>query len=107
MRRGGQLAALLELIAGDSQAPRDPDAVRAALAWEPPAPTFAGREALAGVIVVLTTIFGVAIGLHGKTEAIRYPPDDAVAPGGAKRSAGEIVRFMETEVMPWARAAGS
>src|SRR6185295_8936720 len=104
VRRGGQLAALLELIAGDPQAPRDPDAVRGALAWDPPAPAFAVREALAGVIVILTTIFGVAIGLHGKTAAISYRPDDAIAPGGVKRSGDEIVRFMEAEVMPWARA---
>ena len=104
VRRGGQLAALLELIAGDPQAPRDPDAVRGALAWDPPAPAFAVREALAGVIVILTTIFGVAIGLHGKTAAISYRPDDAIAPGGVKRSGDEIIRFMEAEVMPWARA---
>ena len=35
IRRGAQLAALLELLAGDPRASLDPDAVRAALAWEP------------------------------------------------------------------------
>jgi cytochrome c553 len=103
VRRGGQLAALLELLAGDPRAPREPDAVRSALAWEPRKPAFALREALAGLIVILTAIFAVAIGLHGKTAAITYRPDDAIAPGGAKRSDAEIVRFMEAEVMPWAR----
>ena len=103
VRRGGQLAALLELLAGDPRAPREPDAVRSALAWEPRKPAFALREALAGLIVILTAIFVVAIGLHGKTAAITYRPDDAIAPGGAKRSHAEIVRFMEVEVMPWAR----
>ena len=103
VRRGGQLAALLELLASDPRAPRDPDAVRAALAWEPPKPAFALREALAGFIAILTAIFAVAIGLHGKTAAISYRPDDAIAPGGEKRSHAEIVRFMEAEVMPWAR----
>jgi hypothetical protein len=103
VRRGGQLAALLELLAGDPRAPREPDAVRSALAWEPRRPAFALREALAGLIVILTAIFAVAIGLHGKTAAITYRPDDAIAPGGEKRSHAEIVRFMEAEVMPWAR----
>jgi hypothetical protein len=103
VRRGDQLAALLELLAGEPRAPRDPDAVRAALAWEPRRPAFALREALAGFIAVLTVIFAVVIGLHGKTAAITYRPDDAIAPGGEKRSPAEIVRFMEAEVMPWAR----
>ena len=73
MRRGGQLAALLELLAGDPRAPREPDAVRSALAWEPRKPAFALREAIAGLIVILSGIFAVAIGLHGKTTAVTYP----------------------------------
>src|SRR6185295_8354583 len=104
VRRGGQLAALLELLAGDPRAPRDPDAVRSALAWEPRKPAFAPREALAGFVAMLSVMFAVAIGLHGKTAAVTYRPDDAIAPGGEKRSHAEIVGFMETEVMPWARA---
>jgi hypothetical protein len=103
VRRGGQLAALLELLAGDPRAPRDAEAVRSALAWEPRKPAFAPREALAGFIAMLSVMFAVAIGLHGKTAAVTYRPDDAIAPGGAKRSHAEIVGFMETEVMPWAR----
>jgi len=91
------------LLAGDPRAPRDPDAVRSALAWEPRTPAFALREALAGLIAILAAIFAVAIGLHGKTAAITYRTDDAIAPGGEKRSHAEIVRFMEAEVMPWAR----
>src|SRR4051794_8764026 len=35
VRRGPQLAALLELLASDPHAPRDAAAVQAALAWEP------------------------------------------------------------------------
>jgi len=103
VRRGGQLAALLELLAGDPRAPRDAEAVRSALAWEPRKPAFALREALAGVVAILAAMFAVAIGLHGKTAAITFRPDDAIAPGGEKRSHAEIVRFMEAEVMPWAR----
>jgi hypothetical protein len=104
VRRGEQLAALLELLAGDPRAPRDPDAVRSALAWEPRPPTLALRETLAGFVGVLMALFAVAIGLHGKTAAITYAPDDAIAPNGEKRSEAEIIRFMEADVMPWARA---
>jgi hypothetical protein len=103
VHRGGQLAALLELLAGDPRAPRDPEAVRSALAWEPRRPSFALREAVAGFTAILTVIFAVVIALHGKTAAITYPADDAIRPGGEKRPDAEIVHFMEAEVMPWAR----
>ena len=103
VRRGAQLAALLELLAGDPRAPREPAAVRAALAWEPRPSAFDLRGALAGLFAVLLAIFAVVIGLHGKSAAITYAVDDAIAPRGEKRSETEIVRFMETDVMPWAR----
>jgi hypothetical protein len=103
VRRGAPLAALLELLAGDPRAPRDPEAVRSALAWEPRRPAFALREALAGFIAILSVAFAVVIGLHGKTAAIAYPADDAIRPRGERRSDADIVRFMEAEVMPWAR----
>jgi hypothetical protein len=105
VRRGAQFAALLELLSGDPQAPRDPDAVRSALAWEPRAPALALREALAGFVALLVALIVVAISLNGTTAAVRYRPDDAIAPNGVKRSEAEIVRFMETDVMPWAREA--
>jgi hypothetical protein len=34
----------------------------------------------------------------------RSAPDDPIYPNGHKRSREEIVRFMEIDVMPWARA---
>lgn len=105
VRRGAQLAALLELLAGDPRVPRDPDAVRSALAWEPRQPARDLRGALAGFIGVLVAIAALAIGLHGTTVAVTYAADDAIAPNGEKRSDDEIIRFMEAEVMPWARAA--
>ncbi|MBZ5556927.1 MAG: hypothetical protein LAO77_06575 [Acidobacteriia bacterium] len=104
VRRGAQLAAFLELIASDPHAPLDPERVRHALAWEPRAPGLA-REALGGFVAVLLAIAGVAIGLHGRAIAVSYAPDDAIAPGGQKKSQAEIRRFMETDVMPWAREA--
>jgi hypothetical protein len=103
VRRGAQLAAFIELLAADPRAPRDPDAARAALAWSPPPPALDLRSALAGFLAVLTMIFVVVIGLHGKTVVVTYAPDDAIAPNGAKRSEPEVIAFMEREVMPWAR----
>ncbi len=103
VRRGAQLAALVELLAGDPRAPRDPAAARAALAWDPRPPSFNLRGALGGFLGLLTTIAAVVIGLHRTTSAVSYTEDDAIAPNGAKRTEAEIVRFMETEVMPWAQ----
>jgi hypothetical protein len=103
VRRGAQLAALLELLAGDPRAPREADAVRAALIWEPRTPSLDLRGALAGFIGVLIAIVAVAVSLHGKTVAATFAPDDALAPNGEKRSEADIIQFMEVEVMPWAR----
>lgn len=103
VRRGAPLAALLELLAGEPRAPRDLAAVRSALAWEPRQPAFDLRGALAGFLGVLAAIAALVIGLHGTTVAVTYAADDALAPNGEKRSQADIIRFMETEVMPWAR----
>ena len=103
VRRGAQLAALLELLAGDPRAPREADAVRAALAWEPRPPSLELRGTLAGFVGVIIAIVAVAIGLHRTTVAVTYAADDALAPNGEKRSQGDIITFMEAEVMPWAR----
>jgi hypothetical protein len=48
-------------------------------------------------------LVAVAVGLHGKSRGILYPANDAIYPNGEKRSRQDIVRFMETTVMPWAR----
>jgi hypothetical protein len=104
VRRSAQLAALLELLAGDPRAPRDADAVRSALAWEPRPPTLELRGALAGFVGILIAIAAVVIGLHGRTAAMTYAADDALEPNGEKRSQADIMAFMDAEVMPWARA---
>jgi hypothetical protein len=104
VRRGRQLAVLLELLARDPHAPRERAAVRAALAWEPRTPTLRLREAAAGVVGVLIAMTVlVVVGLRGKTASAVYAPDDAIAPNGEKRSEADIVAFMERDVMPWAR----
>jgi hypothetical protein len=102
IRRGAQVAALLELLAGDPYAPLDEHAVRAALSWEPPTAGH-GRYAIAGLAAALAAVFGAAIGLGGSSTSIAYPPDDAIYPNGQKRGREDVVRFMEMAVMPWAR----
>lgn len=104
--RGAQLAALLLLVSADPQMSWDRETVRAALAWDP-RPRVAGyREAVFSVVSLVAAVVVIALGLQrlqGNTAAIRYPVDDAIAPGGVKRDREAIVRFMEAEVMPWAR----
>jgi len=105
VRKGAQLAAVLELLAGEAPSTFDADGVRAALAWTPRIADSGIREAAAGLVVVVIAVFGVVIGLHGKAAPESYSADDPIAPNGKKRSQAEIVRFMQTEVMPWARVA--
>src|SRR5262249_37534167 len=52
----------------------------------------------------VSAVFVIAISLHGKAGAVIYPADDAIYPAGVKRDREAIVRFMESEVLPWARA---
>jgi hypothetical protein len=105
VRRGAQLAALIELLATDPRARRDVDAARETMAWEPRIATPGKREALTAMAVILVSVVAVVVGLHGKTRGISYADDDAIYPHGKKRSQADIVRFMETAVMPWARNA--
>jgi hypothetical protein len=105
IRRGPQLAALLEVLGSDPAAPRDAKAVRAALTWEPTTRTFHASQAFAGFAGVLLAIAGLVIGLHIKTAAAVFAADDPIAPGGEKRGQADIAQFMERDVMPWARGA--
>jgi hypothetical protein len=56
-------------------------------------------------VLLLVTVVVIVIGLSGHAVPVGYPPDDAVRPGGVKRSEPAIRAFMESEVMPWARTA--
>ena len=102
VRRGAQLAAMLELLAADPAAAVDATALHSALSWEPAFPP-AYREALGAFGAVLIAIAAVIVGLHGHPIATTYAADDAIRPNGVKRNAADIARFMEREVMPWAR----
>jgi len=105
IRRGAQVAAILDLLSGDPQARRHEEAVRAALRWDPRGAPARGSHVVAGLALLLITIFAVAIGLHGKADTVVYPADDPIYPGGQKRSQADIVRFMDQAVLPWARTA--
>lgn len=104
VRRGSQLAALLEILSADPRATWDPESVRAALAWEPGSIGMY-RQAFVGAGIMVIAFIAIAIGLHGRAAAVAYPADDAIYPGGVKRDRAEIARFMEREVLPWARTA--
>jgi hypothetical protein len=103
VRRGAQLAALLEILARDPRPSLDARAVREALAWEPRTAPRIYRASLAGLVALLLAVFAIGVSLRGRAATITYPPDDAIYPGGEKRDRAAIVRFMETSVMPWAR----
>jgi len=105
VRRGAQLAALLELLATDPNASIDDVAVRAALRWKPRRVDRGLRNGVAALAAALVAIIAVAIAFGGHVEAISYPADDAIYPSGQKRDREAIVQFMETAVMPWARRA--
>jgi hypothetical protein len=104
IRHGDSLAALVELLSGEPRASIDRDDVRSALAWQPRRSPSQFREILAAIVIVLVGMFGVVIGLHGTMRPVAYAPDDPIAPNGVKRSRADVVRFMEEDVMPWARA---
>jgi len=102
IRRGEQVAAVLELLATDRRTAVDRDALQSALAWDPRSPA-AYREAIGALAAVLTAIAAVIIGLHGHPVTVTYSADDAIRPDGVKRERAEIIAFMKREVMPWAR----
>jgi hypothetical protein len=108
VRRGLQLAALLEWVSGEpgERGPiLDASAIAAAMSWNPSGTTRAFSKALAGLAVAVVAVFGVVISLHGTSVPLAsYSPDDQIYPNGLKRTRAEIVRFMEDEIMPWARA---
>jgi hypothetical protein len=107
IRRGAELAALLELLAGLPQAPMESASLRAALSWQPPPPARAVRKAMA-IATVAVAVLVVGAATHRRTSARivhAYSANDAIYPGGVKRGRADIVAFMETQVLPWAKVA--
>jgi hypothetical protein len=112
IRGGPQLANALCLLIGPRGDPRehprpsiDAEAVRAAMAWQPARFSHTARPVVVGAVALVAIFSGIIIGLQRETPAVVFPADDAIYPGGVKRDQAGIVRFMETEVMPWARNA--
>jgi hypothetical protein len=71
--------------------------------FEPAEPPF--RAALLAPFLLIIAVLGIAIGLSGHSVRVVYPADDAIRPGGVRRSDAAIRAFMEQDVMPWARTA--
>jgi hypothetical protein len=105
IRRGAAVAALLELLSGDPKALADAASVRAALEWEPQPPAGGYRQAFGALAALVIAIAALVTVFHGRVAPIAYAADEAIEPNGVKKSRTEIVRFMETEVMPWALSA--
>jgi hypothetical protein len=105
VRHGAQLATLLDLTSAEPTVRWDQQSFRAALKWNPRTPVAGYREAALSVLTLVLTVFIVAVSMHGKAAAIVYPSNDAIYPNGEKKDRATIVRFMESDVMPWARAA--
>jgi len=105
VRRGAQLAALIELLSGQPHATVDLDAARAALEWEPSARAAGVREGLAAAAVIACAAFAVSAWVHGHTVEPSYSAGDPIYPDGRKASPDAITLFMEQDVMPWARVA--
>ena len=103
IRRGAQVAALLELIAHEPRASIDQATADAVLLWDPDPPTRGFGTAFAALVAIFLTVFVLGTSLRGRAASIAYGADDSIYPGGEKRSREEIVRFMETDVLPWAR----
>jgi hypothetical protein len=71
----------------------------------PPVPERGFRAALFAPVLLFVTLAVIVLGLAGHAVPVAYPEDDAVRPGGVKRSEAEIRAFMERDVMPWAKTA--
>lgn len=108
IRRGPQLALVLELLAthpagfelnssivNDTLGPGAPELFEHRRPW----------IALLSAAVALSVLSGIITAQHRPPPPISYPLDDAIYPNGRKRSRTEIVAFMQTEVMPFARQA--
>ncbi len=106
VQRGAQVAALIEwLTCHPRAADVDVEALHAAIEWDPVQAPRGLRAALAVLVAAAVLVSAAVIRLHGTPRPIQYSAIDPIAPNGHKRSRDEIIRFMQADVMPWARAA--
>ena len=107
IRQGPQLAFILELLAS-GRIGFEIDRALISEALGPDSARLFGpqRGMLIASAVTAVLIIGLSAAAVVRVHApspIVYPSDDAIYPGGQKRSRAEIVKFMEAEVMPFAR----
>jgi hypothetical protein len=97
-----QALALVQQVVGRGTAELEIDAALVEDAVRAAAPV--RRRAVAVAALATLAVLTLAIQLRGSETAIVYPSHDAIYhPNGVRREAAEIVRFMERDVMPWAR----
>lgn len=106
LHRSDLLALILHLFAHDACDPRmDADLVHYAIEGIPRRRGLPAPRAAAALAIGLSVVAAVDIRLDGNEVRITYAADDAIYPGGVKRTRAEIVEVMQRRVMPWAREA--
>ena len=110
IRHGPELALILQLRAtelfGDDSKDLDAEFVRRALGPGTPAILRPHRGwVLVATIACALLFVGVGVARHDSLPPVVYSADDPIAPHGERRSAEEVVAFMEHDVMPFARRA--
>ena len=107
VRHGQQLAALVEWLSSEprERPSLDAAAIRAAMAWNPQPRSRSLLKTLAGLLRPSSSSSKWRSACTVRLlPAPAYSAEDPIYPNGHRRSDAEIVRFMEDEVMPWARA---
>ena len=105
--RPRRTALLLNLLIGDIRG-LPPDETVASFPfpaiWRIPGNTRV-QVAMIFPVILATTAVAVLIGLSGHQMHIAYAANDAIRPNGHERDRAQIVAFMESDVMPFARRA--
>jgi hypothetical protein len=107
IHHGPQLALILQLLATDRfGAMLDAEFVASALGPGAQQLLRPNQGLLAAGTLALVLIFVVlGVARHDTLAPVTYGADDPIAPGGHRRSRADIMAFMDTEVMPFARRA--
>jgi hypothetical protein len=107
VRHGPQLALILQLLATERfGATLDPGFVESALGAGAPHLFRPNQGLMAAATLAFVLTFAVAaVARHDTLAPVTYGADDPIAPNGHRRPAGDIVAFMEQQVMPFARRA--